>query len=134
MYGQYVLLAVASVAIFGLLLGFAFIGDVVLPMVPLGAGANIPSYMNIGGSQYPEICNNLVDDDGDGRIDCKDADCTNDLYCIGGCRIDKYNSKRAGSKICKEGQLFVCKKISTGFDWVLTPCPKDKKCINGKCR
>jgi hypothetical protein len=28
-----------------------------------------------------EICNNGIDDDGDGRVDCADADCADDPAC-----------------------------------------------------
>ena len=31
-----------------------------------------------------EICDNLIDDDGDGLIDCKDPDVANDCCCLGG--------------------------------------------------
>ena len=30
----------------------------------------------------PEICNNLVDDDDDGRPDCLDPDCSTSIYCL----------------------------------------------------
>ena len=30
-----------------------------------------------------EICNNAIDDDGDGDVDCADADCGDDVSCIG---------------------------------------------------
>ena len=33
-------------------------------------------------SQYVEICDNKVDDDGDGKNDCDDTDCTNDPACF----------------------------------------------------
>ncbi len=33
------------------------------------------------GLKYTEICDNLIDDDLDGRIDCKDSDCFEDPYC-----------------------------------------------------
>ena len=32
-----------------------------------------------------EICNNLVDDDFDGLVDCGDSDCTNTAYCSNPC-------------------------------------------------
>jgi len=33
----------------------------------------------------PEICDDGIDNDGDGDIDCADTDCTNDPACSGGC-------------------------------------------------
>ena len=41
------------------------------------------SLMNCGGSDETggEICNNLVDDDADGAIDCLDADCAGNAAC-----------------------------------------------------
>jgi hypothetical protein len=35
-----------------------------------------------GGGSTPEICDNGIDDDGDGKVDCADKkDCRNDPYC-----------------------------------------------------
>src|SRR5689334_17005737 len=34
--------------------------------------------------QIAEICNNGIDDDGDGFIDCFDSDCVNFIGCAGG--------------------------------------------------
>jgi large repetitive protein len=42
-------------------------------------GATVSSY-----AQATEICANSIDDDGDGRIDCFDGDCVNEIVCTGG--------------------------------------------------
>lgn len=37
------------------------------------------------GSDDPEIYDDSIDNDGDGNIDCADADCASDPACSGGC-------------------------------------------------
>lgn len=97
---------------------------------------NMPSSMqNSVFGAHPEICTNGLDDDGDGPIDCKDSECATDFACIGGCRLDQYNLKKVGAKVCKAGNRMVCEKIPGGFDWVSRPCPTNQKCLGtGNCR
>ena len=38
-------------------------------------------------SVYPEICDNGIDDDGDGLIDCVDPDCSTAANCQGACTV-----------------------------------------------
>jgi hypothetical protein len=37
-----------------------------------------------GGTQDPEVCDDGIDNDGDGMTDCDDRDCRNDVACTGG--------------------------------------------------
>jgi hypothetical protein len=39
------------------------------------------SCLDAGGGTPTEICDNGIDDDGDGATDCDDSDCTNDPAC-----------------------------------------------------
>jgi hypothetical protein len=57
----------------------------------------------------PEICNNLIDDDCDGLMDCSDPDCDNDASCT----------------VCGDG---VCEGDETTSN-----CPEDCYCGNGTC-
>lgn len=56
-----------------------------------------------------EICDNGVDDDGDGLIDCFDPECT----CTGPCADFYYTT-------CKDSCTYIppCTKISLGIQWV----------------
>ncbi len=43
---------------------------------------NINNVNNLNNTTLPEVCDNQLDDDGDGQTDCDDADCTDDPACV----------------------------------------------------
>ncbi|MBI4146918.1 hypothetical protein HY489_06300 [Candidatus Woesearchaeota archaeon] len=104
---------------------------------PQGGGrpsTAMPKGMTGPGPTSMERCQNGVDDDFDKKVDCDDPDCSVDLMCSGGCRIDRWNIKKAGSKVCMKGVRMVCERTSSGFGWVTRACLKGQKCYNGNCR
>ena len=48
-----------------------------------GNGSNGGSSSNSGSNTIAEKCTNGIDDDGDGKSDCADDDCSAGLDCVG---------------------------------------------------
>lgn len=67
-----------------------------------------------------EICFNGEDDDGDGRLDCDDADCFSDSFCGGGVMSDcwKYDTE----------QTCVSEGAASNCIWVKDPWEGDEWC------
>lgn len=51
-------------------------------ILPLFIGFSSCSLDNEDGDVKTEICDNGIDDDGDGQIDCADSDCSEDDNCV----------------------------------------------------
>ncbi len=62
-----------------------------------GGSAGTGATAGTGGSGGPEICNNGVEDNGNGYKDCDDADCFSDAACIA---ADLSNQKMPGYTLC----------------------------------
>lgn len=58
----------------------------------------------------PEICDNNVDDDCDGDVDCDDADCSGDPACETGCTLGQKNDPCDTGADCCSG---ICKRNGT---------------------
>lgn len=60
----------------------AYLSDYTYAVIPLISGALACGGDSGGSTETAEICNDYLDNDGDGRIDCADKkDCRKDSFC-----------------------------------------------------
>lgn len=72
----------------------------------------------------PEICNDGIDNDGDGLIDCADPDCAQDPACVKGCVPTGLEGK---GRTCSDGIDNNCDGL---IDCTDPKCAKNKSCKN----
>ncbi len=84
---------------------------------------------------YDEICNDRADNDGDGKTDCDDLDCFNELICRGNPEPDReicgdrVDNDRDGATDCDDTD---CSRNAICIE-CNPPCGPDDRCEDGTC-